>query len=251
MVRLAAGRHDQVCREPAEEVRGHRQRPLLSGGAAGALVRAARRRAVLGRAWGQDLPGRQPAHQAGAVLGVADPRGARSPSRRDLPGGGLHPAEDDEAARQGRLHPELYLLHLAQHQGGADRIPDRADARRVRRLHAAELLRQHAGHQPGVPPDQRPAGVSESPGARGDAVDRVRHLQRLRAVRGPADPRQGGVPQLREVRDQGLGLRSARQHPGLRRPGSIGSGARTRPCTNSPTSGSTMPGTTRFCTTAR
>ena len=29
MVRLAAGRHDQVRREPAEEIRGHRQRPFL------------------------------------------------------------------------------------------------------------------------------------------------------------------------------------------------------------------------------
>ena len=31
MVRLAPGRHHQIRREPAQEVRGHRQRPLLSG----------------------------------------------------------------------------------------------------------------------------------------------------------------------------------------------------------------------------
>ena len=47
---------------------------------------------------------------------------------RDLPRRGLHPAEGDEAARQGRLHAVLFLLHLAQHQGGADRLSDRADA---------------------------------------------------------------------------------------------------------------------------
>ena len=217
MVRLAPGRHDQVRREPAQEVRGHRQRPLLSGGAAVDLVRAARRRAVLDRPRREDLPGRQSAHQAGAVLGMADPRGAGPPSRRDLPRRGVHPAEDDAAAGQGRLHPDLHLLHLAQHQAGADRISDRADPGRAEGVHAAELLRQHAGHQPGLPADQRPRGLSGAPRARGDAVAGLRHLQRLRAVRGHADPGQGGVPRFREVRDQGLGLRPARQHPRLRR----------------------------------
>ena len=47
------------------------------------------------------------------------------------------------------------LLHLAQHQGRADRVPDRADPGRGQGVHAAELLRQHARHQPGVPADQR------------------------------------------------------------------------------------------------
>ena len=61
-----------------------------------------------------------------------DPRGPGPPSRRDLPVRGLHPAEDDEAARQDRLHPVLHLLHLAQHQAGADRVHDRADPRGAR-----------------------------------------------------------------------------------------------------------------------
>ena len=102
VVRLAAGRHDQVRREPAQEVRGHRQRPLLPRRPAGDLVRPARPRAVLDRPRRQDLPGRQPAHQAGAVLGMDDP-GRPGPSpRRHLPVGGVHPAQDDEAAGQGR-----------------------------------------------------------------------------------------------------------------------------------------------------
>ena len=84
VVRLAPRRHHQVRREPAQ-VRGHRGRPLLSRRAAVDLVRAARRRAVLDRPRREDLPGRQPAHQAGAVLGMADPRGAGSPPRGDLP----------------------------------------------------------------------------------------------------------------------------------------------------------------------
>ena len=46
----------------------------------------------------------------------------------------------------------------------------------------------------------------------------LRHLQRLRALRGDAGAGQGGVPQLREVRDQGLGLGPAGQHPGRHPP---------------------------------
>ena len=55
------------------------------GGAPGrAVERAALGRPVLDRAGGEDLPRRQPAHQAGAVLGVGDPRGARQgPDDRD------------------------------------------------------------------------------------------------------------------------------------------------------------------------
>jgi hypothetical protein len=95
VVRLAPRRHHQICREPAEEVRGHRQRPLLSRCPALDVVRAARHRAVLGRQGRQDLSRRQPAHQAGAVLGVDDPRGAGPPPGRHFPVGGVHPAEDD------------------------------------------------------------------------------------------------------------------------------------------------------------
>ena len=38
------------------------------------------------------VPRRQPAHEAGGVLGVADRRGATRPSRGDLPRGGVHAA---------------------------------------------------------------------------------------------------------------------------------------------------------------
>ena len=64
-------RHHRVRGEPAEEVPGHlpaelRQRPQ------GHLRRDPPGGAGLDRPRGQDLPGRQPAHQAGRVLGVAD-----------------------------------------------------------------------------------------------------------------------------------------------------------------------------------
>ena len=74
-------------------------------------------------------------------------------------------------------------------------------------------------HQPAVPADRRPAGAHDPLRAGLDALLGVRHLQRLRAVRGDADPGQGGVPELREVRLQGLGLGSARQHQGLHHEG--------------------------------
>ena len=49
-------------------------------------------------------------------------------------------------------------------------------------------------------------------GARRDAVVDLRHLQRLRTARARADPGQGGISRLREVRDQGARLGQARQH---------------------------------------
>ncbi len=41
-------------------------------------------------------------------------RGAREISRHDLSLRSLHAPENDESAGQGRLHPELHLLHLAR-----------------------------------------------------------------------------------------------------------------------------------------
>nr|WP_329610414.1 maltotransferase domain-containing protein [Jiella pelagia] len=180
MVRLAAGRDDQVRRKSAEEIRGHRQRPFLSWRAAVDLVRAARHRPVLAGQGCSDLPGRQSAHQAVPLLGVDDRGSAQGRSGRHLPRRGLHPAEGDEAARQGRLQPVLFLLHLAECQGGAGGISDRADDRRMCRIHAAEFLRQHAGHQPALSPDVRTPGISHPAGARRRACRQLRHLFRLR-----------------------------------------------------------------------
>ncbi len=75
------------------------------------------------------LPRRQPAHQARAVLGVDHAAGARDRPRRAVPRRGVHQAGDDVRARQGRLPPELHLLHLAQHQVGARGVPHRAQHR--------------------------------------------------------------------------------------------------------------------------
>ncbi len=87
---------------------------------------AARRRRALGRARRHGLPRRQPAHQADPVLGVADRRRPGRAPRDGVPGRGVHAAGDDGAAREGRLQPVVHLLHLAEHEGGADRVPDRS-----------------------------------------------------------------------------------------------------------------------------
>ena len=105
------------------------------------------------------------------------------PSRGDLPVGGVHEAEDDAAAGQGRLHPELHLLHLARVAGRAARLPDRADPDRDARVLPRQPVRQHARHQP-APPRPRPAGVRDPQRAGGHALEPVRHLLRLGAVRG-------------------------------------------------------------------
>ena len=65
-------RHAQVRREPAQEVPGHLQRQLRVGGLARAVGGAARRDAALGAQRRARVPRRQSAHEAGAVLGVAD-----------------------------------------------------------------------------------------------------------------------------------------------------------------------------------
>ena len=51
-------------------------------------------------------------------------------SRRAVPGRGVHAAARDAAAGEAGIFAVLHLLHLAQHQAGADGISDRADTRR-------------------------------------------------------------------------------------------------------------------------
>ena len=103
---------------------------------------AARRGAALGRPRCAHLPGRQPAHQAVRVLGMADRRGARRSPRRGVPRRGVHASGGDEHARQARLQPVVHLLHLAQHPRRAHRISRAAE--HPGRLVSSEFLRQHA-----------------------------------------------------------------------------------------------------------
>ena len=70
VVLAPARRHAQVRREPAQALSGHLQPQLRLRGLAGPLAGAARARPRLGRARDPDLPRRQPAHEAGRVLGA-------------------------------------------------------------------------------------------------------------------------------------------------------------------------------------
>ena len=189
MVQPPPGRNAQVRREPAQALPGHLQPELRLRGLARALAGAPRRRPHLGGPRDQDLPRRQPPHEAGRLLGVADPRGAGRPPRPRLPVRGLHAAGDDGDAREGRLQPVLHLLHVAQREVGAHRVPDGAHDRRAPGVLPAELLRQHAGHPHRVPPDRRPPGLRGAARARGDPLAELRDLLRLREPRAHAGRR--------------------------------------------------------------
>src|SRR5690606_41648834 len=86
------------------------------------------------------LSRRQPAYEAASLLGVADRGGAGPAPRGDLPLGSVHTAHDVEDAREGRLQPVRYLLHMAQLQGRAHGVFDATCAERLRRGSAAEPL---------------------------------------------------------------------------------------------------------------
>ena len=126
VVPAAPRRHDQVRREPAQEVPGHLQLQLGHAGLEGAVGGVASDRPVLGRRRHQGVPRRQPAHEAVPVLGVADQGGPRRRPRRDLPGGGVHAAGRDARAGQARLHAVLHLLHVEELALRADRVRQRA-----------------------------------------------------------------------------------------------------------------------------
>ena len=109
MVRLAAGRHASIRREPAQEIRGHRQRPFLRRRLARALASSCATSCCSGSTQGVKIFRVDNPHTKPFPFWewmIREVNGALS--RRDLPRRGLHPAEDDEAARQGRLHQQCY-----------------------------------------------------------------------------------------------------------------------------------------------
>src|SRR5205085_4287844 len=117
------------------------------------LVGAARRAPLLGLARRHRVPRRQPAYEAGAVLGMGDRRGAHRASGGDLPRGGVHAAADDDDAREGRLLAVVHVLHLEERALGAARTD--GPTARVVALLPAELLREYARHPPRVPAGRR------------------------------------------------------------------------------------------------
>ena len=161
-------RHHRLRGEPAEEVPGHlpaqlRQRLRRP------LRRGAPDRPAVDEPRGADLPRRQPAHQAGGVLGAAARGDPRERPRRALPGRGVHPPGDDAGPRRRRVPPVLHVLHLAHGQVGDRAVPRRAVAP-DRPPDAAELLRQHPRHPARVLAVRRTGGVQDPGGPRGDGL---------------------------------------------------------------------------------
>ena len=131
VVHRARRRHDRVRREPAEEVPGHlpgqlRPRPR------GHLRRGAADRPEVDRPRRADLPGRQPAHQAGRVLGVAAGGGAQDRPGRAVPRRGVHPAGDDADAGPGRLPPVATRTSPGATRSGSSRSTSPSCRRRPR-----------------------------------------------------------------------------------------------------------------------
>ena len=85
-----------------------------------------------------------PAHQAVPVLGMDDRRGAAALSGRHVPGRSIYPAEGDVPAGENRLLAILYVLHLAQREGGTGGVPHRVEPGARQLLLPAAFLRQHA-----------------------------------------------------------------------------------------------------------
>ena len=86
-------------------------------------------------------------------------RGPRARPRRGLPRRGVHPPRRHAPAGEDRLHPVLHVLHLEELPLGAERVRQRARPRAGARVLPPQLLHQHAGHPPRLPPARRAAGV--------------------------------------------------------------------------------------------
>ena len=118
VVHRAARRHHRLRGEPAEEVPGHlsaelRQRPGRP------VRRGAARGPALDRPRRQDLPGRQPAHQAAGLLGVADRQGQGDRPRRAVPVRGVHPPGPAVRSGQARIHAVLHATSPGARPSGS------------------------------------------------------------------------------------------------------------------------------------
>ena len=167
---------------------------------------------------------------------------------------GLHQAADDAGAGDGRLPPELHLLHLAQHPHRDRDLPARGVARDLRG-DAPELLRQHPRHParascstaarrpsrsgPSSRPPARPAGAS-TPASSSTSTWPCDRAPRTTSTR--RSSRSGSAT--------GTAPSAAGRRSRPTSPGSTRSAARTPPCSSCATSPSTPATTTRCSSSA-
>ena len=203
-------RHHQVRREPAQEVPGHLSLRFRVRRLARPVGGAQERRPVLDRPRRQDLPRRQPAHQAVPLLGVADR--ARCRARIPTPSSCPRPSPGRRScsylAKVGFTQSYTYFT-WRNTKARADRVLHRADPDRGARVPAAEPVRQHARHPARVPASRRPAGVPDPPGAGRDAgrVNYGIYGPPFELCEAPRSPGHRGIPRLGEVPGPRLGPR--------------------------------------------
>jgi starch synthase (maltosyl-transferring) len=116
------------------------------------------------------------------------------------------PAQGDGPPRRGRLHAQLHVLHVADHQGRAHRVRHRADDRPDVDLHAPELLAEHARHPGRAAAPREPCAfrlrlVLAPPSRRRTASTAATSCARTSPRATPTRSTQVG-----EVRAQGAGL---------------------------------------------
>ena len=198
----------------------------------------------------QHLPRRQPAHQAAAVLGVADRDGERRASRRRLPRRGVHPPRDAAGARHGRASSRA-----TRTSPGATRSRSSRSSSPRSRSDTADFLRPNLFvNTPDILTEYlqfggRPAYTDP----RGDRRDRGADLGRLRRAtscsrtsRAPAPKRTSTTRSTSTSCATGRAPRSAgRLARAVPRHASTRSAARTRHSASCATSASTGATTTR------
>ena len=200
------------------------------------------------------VPRRQPAHQAGAVLGVADPRGAdaRIPDVVFLAEAFTRPKMMKVLAKAGFTQSYTYFT-WRNDEGRARRSTSTEITHAAgRRVLPRQPLAEHAGHPARDAAARRAARLQAAAGAGGHAVVALRHLQRLRARRERA-VRAGlrGVPELGEVRAEGARLERARQPRRLHHADQPHPPRASARCSSTATSRSTAPTTRTSSGTAR
>ena len=234
VVQAPPGRQHSLRREPAQALPGHLPHRLRDRRLAGAVGRARERLPLLDRAGREDLPRRQPAHQAVRVLGVADRAHQGRPPGRPLPGRGVHqPAHHGVRSASCGFSQSYTYFTWRNTKWELERVPH-ASSRRRRVSdyfrpnfwpNTPDILHeylQHGGRPAFVIRLILAATLSASYGIYGPAFEL--------GVNRAREPGSGGVPGLGEVRGQALG----RQRPELAaapdRAASTASATRTRPC---------------------
>ena len=163
----------------------------------GHLPRGAAGRAALDVARRADLPRRQPAHQAGGVLGVAARGGPPHRPRRALPVRGVHPAGDDARRSARSASTRATPTSPGAPPSGRSRTTSARSRSESDHLMRPNFFVNTPDILPRLPAVRRPGGVQDPRRPRGHRVAQLGRLRRLRALRA----RRGASPGSEEYLD--------------------------------------------------